>query len=77
MTTNPSDGTIELQGALGSIMAKPAVADNGISLQVTELTGLGFTLPRETVQPALDAFTVAADQELPARHPRRLRAGHR
>jgi hypothetical protein len=57
VTTNPSDGTIELEGALGSIKAKPAVADDGISLQVTELTGLGFTLPRETVQPALDAFT--------------------
>jgi len=57
VTTNPSAGTIELQGALGSITAKPAVVDNGISLQVTELTGLGFTLPRETVQPALDAFT--------------------
>jgi hypothetical protein len=55
--TNPSDGTVELEGALGSIKAKPAVADDGISLQVTELTGLGFTLPRETVQPALDAFT--------------------
>jgi len=57
VTTNPSDGTIELQGTLGSIKAKPAVADNGIALQVTELTGLGFALPRETVQPALDAFT--------------------
>jgi hypothetical protein len=55
--TNPSDGTVELEGALGSIKAKPAIADDGISLQVTELTGLGFTLPRETVQPALDAFT--------------------
>jgi hypothetical protein len=57
VTTNPSAGTIELQGMLGSITAKPAVANNGISLQVTQLTGLGFTLPRETVQPALDAFT--------------------
>jgi hypothetical protein len=57
VTTNPSAGTIELQGALGSITAKPAVVDNGISLPVTELTGLGFTLPRETVQPALDVFT--------------------
>ncbi|MFL6088003.1 MAG: DUF2993 domain-containing protein [Mycobacterium sp.] len=57
VTTNPSAGTIELQGALGSIVAKPSVVDNGISLPVTELTGLGFTLPRETVQPALDAFT--------------------
>ncbi len=57
VTTNPSAGTIELEGALGSIVAKPEVVDNGIALQVTELTGLGFTLPRETVQPALDAFT--------------------
>ena len=65
MTTNPSDGTIELQGALGTITAKPAVADNGISLQVTELTGLGFTLPRETVQPALDAFTSQLTKNYP------------
>jgi hypothetical protein len=57
VTTNPSAGTIELEGALGTIVAKPEVVDNGIALQVTELTGLGFTLPRETVQPALDAFT--------------------
>jgi hypothetical protein len=28
-----------------------------VSLQVQKLTGLGFTLPRETVQPALDAFS--------------------
>lgn len=57
VTTNPSDGTIELEGALGAIKAKPMVADGGVALQVIELTGLGFTLPRETVQPALDAFT--------------------
>ena len=65
VTTNPSAGTIELQGALGNITAKPAVADNGISLQVTELTGLGFTLPRETVQPALDAFTSQLTKNYP------------
>ena len=65
VTTNPSAGTIELQGALGGITAKPAVADNGISLQVTELTGLGFTLPRETVQPALDAFTSQLTKNYP------------
>ncbi len=57
VTTNPSAGTIELQGALGSIVAKPQVSDGGLGLQVTELTGLGFTLPQETVQPALDAFS--------------------
>ncbi|TPG31520.1 LmeA family phospholipid-binding protein [Mycolicibacterium hodleri] len=55
--TNPSDGTIELQAALGSIVVKPEVVDNGVALQVQKLTGLGFTLPRETVQPALDAFS--------------------
>jgi DUF2993 family protein len=65
VTTNPSEGTIELQGALGGITAKPAVADNGISLQVTELSGLGFTLPRETVQPALDVFTSQLTKNYP------------
>jgi hypothetical protein len=65
VSTNASAGTIELQGALGSITAKPTVADNGISLQVTELTGLGFTLPRETVQPALDAFTNTLTKNYP------------
>jgi LmeA-like phospholipid-binding len=57
VTTNPSAGTIELQGPLGSIVAKPQVSNGGLGLQVTELTGLGFTLPRETVQPALEAFS--------------------
>jgi hypothetical protein len=65
VTTDPSAGTIQLQGALGTITAKPAVVDNGISLQVTELSGLGFTLPRETVQPALDAFTTQLTKNYP------------
>ncbi len=56
VSTHPSDGTVELQGALGSITTKPEVVDNGLSLQVTSLTGLGFTLPHEAVQPALNAF---------------------
>lgn len=55
-TTNPSDGTITMEMALGEIIVKPVIADGGISLEVEQLTGLGFTLPRETVQPALDAF---------------------
>jgi hypothetical protein len=63
--TNPSAGTIELDGALGTIVAKPTVVDNGITLQVTELTGLGFSLPREVVQPALDAFTSQLTKNYP------------
>ena len=32
---------------------------------MTELTGLGFTLPRETIQPALDAFTSQLTKNYP------------
>ena len=65
VTTNAADGTVELQGALGSIVAKPEVVDGGVSLQVQQLTGLGFTLPRETVQPALDAFSSQLTKNYP------------
>jgi hypothetical protein len=63
--TNPNDGTVELQGGLGSITAKPQVVNNGLSLQVVSLSGLGFTLPSETVQPALDAFTTQLTNNYP------------
>ncbi len=65
VTTNATDGTIELEGALGSITAKPEVVNGGLSLQVQQVTGLGFTLPREAVQPALDAFTAELTQNYP------------
>ena len=65
VTANPSDGTIELKAALGGIITKPQVVDGGISLQVQELTGLGFTLPREAVQPALDAFSSQLTKNYP------------
>jgi hypothetical protein len=64
--THPSDGTMELQGALGSsIFVKPRVIDNAISLQVVRLTALGLTLPRERVQSELDAFTNQLAKNLP------------
>ncbi len=65
VTTSPSDGTIELQGALGTVIVKPAVSNGALSLQVVSLTGLGFMLPRETVQPALDAFMTTLTKNLP------------
>jgi LmeA-like phospholipid-binding len=65
VTTNPSDGTIELQGMLGSIVTKPEVRNNELSLTVEGLTGLGFVLPRETVQPALDAFLKQMTENYP------------
>jgi LmeA-like phospholipid-binding len=63
--TNQNDGTIELDGMLGSVTAKPVVVDNGLGLQVLSVTGLGLTLPRETVQPALDAFTSQLTKNYP------------
>jgi LmeA-like phospholipid-binding len=64
--THPSDGTIELEAALGSsITTKPTVQDGGLALQVVNLSGLGFTLPRETVQPALDAFSTQLTKNYP------------
>lgn len=65
VTTNPSDGTIELEGMLGSIVAKPEVRNNELTLTVEALTGLGFVLPRETVQPALDAFLKQMTENYP------------
>lgn len=65
VTTNPSAGTIELQGTLGSIVAKPEVRDQELTLTVEQLTGLGFVLPRESVQPALDAFLAQMTENYP------------
>jgi len=57
VTTNAADGTVDIEGPLGSIVTKPQVANDELTLQVQQLTGLGFTLPREAVQPALDAVS--------------------
>lgn len=55
--TNAADGTIELDGPLGSVTAQPRAVNGALQLEVLGVTGLGFTLPRESVQPALDVFT--------------------
>jgi len=65
VTTDPSSGTIELEGSLGSVVAKPQVTNGGLELQVLKLSGLGLTLPKETVQPALDTFTNTLTKNLP------------
>jgi LmeA-like phospholipid-binding len=63
--SSASDGSITLQGMLGDIVVKPQVVNNKISLPVTSLSGLGFTLPGESVQPFLDAFTDTLASDLP------------
>jgi hypothetical protein len=65
VTPDPAAGTLEVVGPLGTVTIKPEVAADGLALQVLQVTGLGFTLPRETVQPALDAFTDQLTKNLP------------
>lgn len=65
VTTDPSAGTIALEGQLGTVTAKPAVAEGGLRLQVKRLTGLGLPLPRDTLQSALDTFGTEMKEDLP------------
>jgi hypothetical protein len=63
--TNPDDGTIKLQGNVGSVTTRPQVTDGRLALQVVDVTGLGLLLPSETVQSALDAFTADLTEHYP------------
>ncbi len=65
VTTNPSDGTVQLKGTFDKIVVKPQVTDGGLSLQVVSFTGAGFTLPRESVQSTLDTFTSKLTKQFP------------
>ena len=66
VTTKPSEGTVELHGALGSITARPQVTDSGLELHVLNVSGFGFTLPPQSVQPPLDAVTSTLTRRLPS-----------
>ncbi|ABK72090.1 LmeA family phospholipid-binding protein [Mycolicibacterium smegmatis] len=63
--TNPSAGTIELKGLIGTITARPRVVNKGLSLQITELSAIGLSWPRETLQPILDSFTSQLTENYP------------
>ena len=65
VSTDPSAGTLEIQAALGTVTVQPQIIDGGLVLEAVQLSGLGFTLPRESVQPALDLFTTALTKNLP------------
>ncbi len=74
--TNPDDGTIKLQGNLGSVTTRPQVTDRRVALQVVDVTGLGLLLPSEMVQGARRVHH-PSHRELSARYPCRQRADHR
>lgn len=65
VTTSPSDGTMQVEGPLGTVTIKPEAVDGDLKLSVLKVTGLGMTLPRESVQPALDLFTDQLTKNLP------------
>lgn len=65
VTTSPGDGTLEVDGPLGSVTIRPEAVDGDLKLNVLKVTGLGMTLPRESVQPALDLFTDQLTKNLP------------
>jgi hypothetical protein len=65
VTTHPADGTVELKGTLDDITAKPVVSGTGIDLQIQSFNALGFTLPKESVQSALDTFTANLTKNYP------------
>jgi LmeA-like phospholipid-binding len=65
VTTNSSDGTVELKGFLDSATVKPQIANNGLALQVVNLTALGSKMSTDTVQKKLDSLTSQATQNYP------------
>lgn len=67
ITTNPSAGTIQLSGALGlgTVTLKPRIADGELSLEALKVTAMGATVPHETAQVALDAFTAKLMKDYP------------
>ena len=65
VTTTPSDGTIELKGLLDSATVKPQIVNNGLSLQVVNLTALGSKMSTDKVQTNLDNLTSKATQNYP------------
>lgn len=65
VTTNTGDGTIELKGLLDKATLKPQIVDNGLSLQVVNLSALGHGLDTSSVQRSLDNLTSKATKNYP------------
>jgi hypothetical protein len=65
VTTNPGDGTVSLKGTFESATVKPQIVNNGLSLQVVNLTALGANMSTATVQNDLDSLTSKATQNYP------------
>jgi hypothetical protein len=62
---NSSNGTVEVGGGLAGVTIKPITRDNGIALEIEDLTGLGFALPKDDIQKELDSFTDDLNKNYP------------
>jgi hypothetical protein len=65
VTTNPGDGTVQLKGLLDSATVKPQIVDNGLSLQVVDVSALGHSLQTDSLQRDLDDLTSKATKNYP------------
>jgi hypothetical protein len=65
VTTNPGDGTVSLKGTFDSATIKPQIVNNGLSLQIVNLTALGSTMSTNTIQQELDNLTSQATLNYP------------
>lgn len=65
VTTDPGAGTVQLKGLLNRATVKPAIINNGLSLQVVDLEALGHDLDTDTVQRNLDELTSKVTGDLP------------
>jgi hypothetical protein len=65
VTTNPGDGTIQMKGMLNSATVKPQIVNNGLSLQVVEVSALGANVSTATAQKYLDDLMAKATKNYP------------
>ena len=65
VTTNPAAGTVELKGLLNKATVKPQIIDNGLALQVTDVSALGHSLSQDSLQQGLDELTAKATKNYP------------
>ena len=65
VTANASDGTIELKGVVNSATLKPQIVNNGLSLQVVNVTALGATISTATAQKYIDDLMTKATRNYP------------
>jgi hypothetical protein len=65
VTANPSDGTIALKGTLDSATLKPQIVNNGLSLQVVDVSALGAKVSTATAQKYIDDLMAKATRNYP------------